>query len=42
MPPLLSVSVGAEVDGKMDDVRFYRRALSPEEITRVMNGGEVR
>jgi ferric-dicitrate binding protein FerR (iron transport regulator) len=42
MPPPQSVSMGAEVDGKMDDIRFYRRALPPEEIARVMNGGEVR
>jgi hypothetical protein len=42
MPSPRSVNMGAEVDGKMDDVRFYRRALSPEEIARVMNGGEVR
>jgi hypothetical protein len=37
-----SVGVGAEVDGRMDDVRFYRRALAPAEIAALMNGGEVR
>jgi hypothetical protein len=42
MPAPLSVSIGAEVDGRMDDVRFYRRALAPAELATVMNGGEVR
>jgi hypothetical protein len=37
-----SVNIGAEVDGKMDDVRFFRRALTPGEIATIMNGGEVR
>jgi hypothetical protein len=29
---------GAFVDGKMDDVRIYKRALSAAEITAIMNG----
>jgi ferric-dicitrate binding protein FerR (iron transport regulator) len=42
MPSFVTVSMGSEVDGKMDDVRLYRRSLSPDEITKVMTGGEVR
>lgn len=42
MEPPKSMSFGAEVDGRMDDVRFYRRALTPAEIDQVMHGKEVR
>jgi len=41
-PRGMEVSVGAEVDGKIDDVRLYRRALSAPEVAQIMNGGEVR
>ncbi len=42
MPAPASVNIGAEVDGRMDDVRFYRRALTPAEIGTLVNGGDVR
>ncbi|HYE98855.1 MAG TPA: LamG-like jellyroll fold domain-containing protein, partial [Planctomycetota bacterium] len=41
-PRSMTVNAGQEVEGRIDDVRLYRRALAPQEITQVMSGGEVR